>query len=113
MAKFYSIGGLPPRQPDGRREFQPLPSLESNPNLREWLAARKRTSHTRVGIEGKNLFRGDPALVHGEEHDQHSGTVTQYVQRSDPTGSGTYAVEWKPGEGERTMVQTRARRTFE
>lgn len=60
-----------------------------------------------TGVEGFNRFRGDCALVRGEERDGR-GTITQEIQRSDPTGSGTYHATWEPtAKGRLTMTNVK------
>lgn len=85
--------------------------VRQNPLLAEYAASRKETSHRATGVEGYNHFRGDVALVHGEEKHQ-DGSIHQYVQRSDATGSGTYDVKWEPTD-RRSMEITNVRRIHE
>lgn len=72
--------------------------LAKNPRFSEYYDAVDANPDLLVqetGVEGFHKMRGDAALVHGEERDQHTGAIHQYVQRSDPLGSGTYDVKWE------------------
>ena len=89
--------------------------LAKNPRFSEYYDAVDANPDLLVqetGVEGFHKLRGDAALVHGEERDQHTGAIHQYVQRSDPLGSGTYDVKWEPTARGRLEV-TNVKRTFD
>jgi hypothetical protein len=111
--KFISIPGVRPIQSDVGPGFRgPLPDPRESPQMEEFYAARKPTSHETTGIDGFNRFRGDVCRVEGEEKDQRTGEITQWVQRSSATDAGSHKVVWEPN-GERGMVIKETRRVFE
>src|SRR5665213_4197020 len=104
MANFISIPGMAPSGGEGQMNSRGAASrlsreeLAANPRFSEYYDAVDANPDLLVqetGVEGFQKIRGDAALVHGEERDQHTGAIHQYVQRSDPTGSGTYDVKWE------------------
>ena len=110
MSHGANSGGEQPLPPGYRG---PLPDISDNPQFSEWLKSRSPTSHKTFGVDGYNHFRGDVCRVEGEEHDAAKQESTIWVQRSDPSGSGTYKVTAKPGDGPRQMVITESKRVFE
>lgn len=89
--------------------------LAADPRFSEYYDAVDRNPDLLVqetGVEGFQSFRGDAALVHGEERDSHTGAIHQYVQRSDPNGSGTYDVKWEQ-TGRGRLAVTDVRRTHD
>ena len=125
VSRFYSIAGLAPSQRQERRPgtFNPQRVIESELGQRqlgEFLESRKHsTSHLEVGLSAgdKIHFRdaaGDdrPAIVEGEERDQHSGKVDVWLRANDPGGSGTYKVSFE-GDTARSMKSSRVRRVHE
>jgi hypothetical protein len=123
MSRYFSIPGLPPSQPEDKPRRLVLPDIHSEAHeaqLGEWLKSREGTpSHQTVGLDpgDKVHFRDAtgtdrPAIVIGEERDQHSGAVDLLVRASDPTGSGTYKLRFE-GDTDRSMKSTRAKRIYE
>lgn len=120
MSRFFSIGGMSPSGGEGemggagqRRPLAPLRShdeLAKDPRFSEYFDAVDANPDLLVqetGIEGFQKFRGDAALVRHEERDGR-GVITQEVQRSDPTGSGTYHVKYEQtGKGRVTLTEAK------
>lgn len=113
---FFSIPGMRPHQRENSGAIGPgyRGPLPENPLAEEFLRSRAPTSHGTTGLEPDDFlhFRGDVARVEGEEKDQHSGKIEQYIQRHDPTGSGTHRVTWEPN-GPRGMIVTDIKRVHE
>lgn len=88
--------------------------LPENPLAAEFFAARKPTSHSGTGIDAGDFLhhRGAVARVEGEQRDQHSGRIEQFVQVSDRNGSGTRKLTWEP-DGPRGMRVTSDKRVHE
>ena len=125
--KFYSIYGTKvsnssdsPQAEDIAAEMKrkgkdyrgPLPDPKESPQFEEFYGDRAATSHDSIGLDpGMKVNYTTPsgevigAVVEGEEHDQHSGEVTQYINTSNDIGAGTRKLTWKPDQ-ERTMVLT-------
>lgn len=122
MGRFISVPGLRHGKsggetgaamlPSGYRG--PLPNPHDSPHLAEFFANRAPTSHTMTGLDAQDRvqYRGDAARVEGEERDQHTGKIDQFIQVSDSTGSGTRKVTWEP-DGPRGMRVTNVKKVFE
>lgn len=120
--RFMSIPGLSHRSSGGvtgqaslpRGYRGPLPDPRSSPQFEEFFANRAATSHTMTGLDAQDRvqYRGEAARIEGEERDQHTGRIEQFIQVNDPTGSGTRKLVWEP-DGPRGMRITESRKVFE
>jgi hypothetical protein len=113
VSKFISIPGVSPRSNDGRGG---VPIREALRRRHPEYYASKDQGPPVTGFQpGEDIsFRGDPARVIGEEHDAHTGTVEQWIQRSSAADSGTYKATWTPTtEGGSTMAITRLKKVTE
>jgi hypothetical protein len=114
VSKFFSYPGSSPRGSDGPKPRRLPENWREHPQVREYFASRSPTSHSVTGFDPgeQQFFRGDVARVEGEEKNQHTGAIEQWVQRSDSIGSGTYVNRWEP-IGPRSMQITDTRRVHE
>ena len=123
MARYYSIPGMAPSQPEDTRGKFRLPDIyadEHNAQLGEFLESRRNsTSHLEVGLSpGDKIHFRDaagedrPAIVDHEERDSHSGKVDVYLHANDQTGSGSYKVSFE-GSDARTLKSSRVKRIHE
>lgn len=93
-------------------------SPEHEKQLGEWLGSRDETSHQSVGLDpGQDIWFDDhgerrAGKVLHEERDQHTGDVDVTIVANSETGSGTYVSTFKPNK-ERSMIQTKTKRTFD
>lgn len=121
MGRFYSFPGMAPSQSEDKRGLS-LPDIraeEHNTQFGEWLKSREETSHQSIGLDpGDKIWYQDgsgtkrPAVVLGEERDQHSGKVDLYFRASDPLSSGTYKQTFE-GDTARSLKASRTKRIME
>lgn len=122
MARFYSIGGMPPLGGEGKANarpgFDPRSVIETphgQHQLGEWLASRD--SHASVGLDEKFHFidaagEDRPAIPLHEERDAHTGNVEVTFRASSQSDSGTYRATFE-GSDSRTLKQKSIRKVRE
>jgi hypothetical protein len=119
--KSYFIPGMAPpstgdRPDNSSSRYEQLKrqevDFENHPQLAEWHASRKETSHEHsplsVGEYFWNTSSGDrvAAEVLHEEKDQHTGEIHTTFRESSGIDSGTRRMVWKPGDDARQIVVT-------
>jgi hypothetical protein len=112
-----STGGID--SPRGRyAKMRQETDFENHPQLREWYANRKETSHEHspldVGEKFWDTSSGDKvaAEVLHNEKDQHTGEIHTTYRKSTTDGtSGTRRMTWKPDEARSIVVTSNERTT--
>jgi hypothetical protein len=90
--------------------------FENHPNLKEWYANRKETSHEHSPLDVGDKFwdtsSGDKvaAEVLHEEKDQHTGEIHTTYRASSGLDSGTRRMTWSPGDDARQIRVTSNKR---
>ncbi len=99
---------IPGMNPDGKRNWGA--KMDENPKAKAWKESRGDKGDQSTGFEPGDRtvsFNGDPAIMHHEEHDPHTGKVEQYVQRSSRGDAGMYKVTWERSQsGELRITKT-------